>query len=678
MFISAFLSLLISCSPASVPEGAWGKSFDSIADSLSKGDFSWFDEIPRARYSRILKSSPGAAWLFASHLQKAGRVDEARAFFRLAAQKSPEPWRSLALSSILASGAIEDRLEVAESALRSPSTDGSFPELQAASLAAERERLLFVSGRYSDVPEGVRWVLSRPLDRDLLSAVRTALEKPGIEGSWTELLRLRIAMAERDYGPAWTIARPVLENLPAGVDAALPRAVLSDLGNAAFRGAPDAAAARDLLLSAAGRCAALAQSDFREASHVLYFYAARLEEKTGGARSREFMDKAHAYADSAADRDSALWYRLDFGRTQSRAERLSDFVLAAPLWTDSPAFSNLLASFTAELVRAGDWKSLRELAEKTGPYADGDTQVRFDYLLARSGVLPPEEEERLLRAVWERDHTTLYYRLLAADALGIPLENPEGAVVRKKTSFSGDLAERQEEWMAVFRSLIEWKLPELVLPTARKRFPSLSPEYARELAEGLSEAGRYDDAALLVLESVRPADREITREDLSFIYPRPWLDLVEAARTEKVDSALLYGLIRTESFFRPAVSSGAGAQGLTQLMAGTAGDVARKLKVADYDLSDPATNIRFGAFYLDELIGRLDGNIMHALFAYNAGISRLRSWVRVSGTLPPDLFLESLPFAETRDYGRKVLAASAVYGYLYNQKNAGQAVRDIF
>ena len=153
---------------------------------------------------------------------------------------------------------------------------------------------------------------------------------------------------------------------------------------------------------------------------------------------------------------------------------------------------------------------------------------------------------------------------------------------------------------------------------------------------------------------------------------------MEAARTEKVDSALLYGLIRTESFFRPAVSSGAGAQGLTQLMAGTAGDVARKLKVADYDLSDPATNIRFGAFYLDELIGRLDGNIMHALFAYNAGISRLRSWVRISGTLPHDLFLESLPFAETRDYGRKVLAASAVYGYLYNQKNAGQAVRDIF
>jgi len=110
----------------------------------------------------------------------------------------------------------------------------------------------------------------------------------------------------------------------------------------------------------------------------------------------------------------------------------------------------------------------------------------------------------------------------------------------------------------------------------------------------------------------------------------------------------------------------------------TAGDIARKLGLDGFDLADPATNITFGAYYLGELVRRLDGKTMPALFAYNAGITRVRSWLASAPGLSGDLFLESLPYAETREYGRKVLAASAVYGYLYYQKTTGQTVRELY
>ena len=65
------------------------------------------------------------------------------------------------------------------------------------------------------------------------------------------------------------------------------------------------------------------------------------------------------------------------------------------------------------------------------------------------------------------------------------------------------------------------------------------------------------------------------------------------------------------------------------------------------------------------MIRRSDNRIMPACFAYNAGISRVRGWQKKAQGLPDDLFLESLEYAETRDYGRKILSAAAVYGVLY-------------
>ena len=98
----------------------------------------------------------------------------------------------------------------------------------------------------------------------------------------------------------------------------------------------------------------------------------------------------------------------------------------------------------------------------------------------------------------------------------------------------------------------------------------------------------------------------------------------------------------------------------------------------DYTLTDPKKNIRSGAYYLAERTRRSDNRIMPACFAYNAGISRVRGWQKKAQGLPEDLFLESLEYAETRDYGRKLLSAAAVYGALYYEEEPEDVVRLFF
>ena len=102
----------------------------------------------------------------------------------------------------------------------------------------------------------------------------------------------------------------------------------------------------------------------------------------------------------------------------------------------------------------------------------------------------------------------------------------------------------------------------------------------------------------------------------------------------------------------------------------TADEIAIRLKRSDYDLLDPATNIEFGAYYLAYLTKRLGDSALTAFFAYHAGIGRVRRWINSSQLelgrhAASDLFLETIPYSETRDYGRKLISASAMYASLY-------------
>jgi soluble lytic murein transglycosylase-like protein len=116
---------------------------------------------------------------------------------------------------------------------------------------------------------------------------------------------------------------------------------------------------------------------------------------------------------------------------------------------------------------------------------------------------------------------------------------------------------------------------------------------------------------------------------------------------------------------------------LTQLLPETGQEVARRMRLPEPDLEDPQQNLALGARYLSRMLG-LTGDVPRGLMAYNAGLSRVRSWDRDLAGLPPELLVEAAPFSETRRYVRKILVSAVNYGFLYFGLSALQAVRLFF
>jgi len=195
---------------------------------------------------------------------------------------------------------------------------------------------------------------------------------------------------------------------------------------------------------------------------------------------------------------------------------------------------------------------------------------------------------------------------------------------------------------------------------------SLGTEALRRLSLRLQESGEHAQSMLVINRLFENPGYEASREDWELLWPRPWrAEVEESASKSGMDTQILYGLIRSESFFRPAVVSRAGAIGLAQLMPATAEEIARRIHADSYDLTDPSDNIRLGSAHFAGLLRPLDGRMLPSVFAYNAGLSRVRGWEKAASGFPDDLLLESLSIEETRQYGRNVLWASVVYGALH-------------
>jgi len=134
---------------------------------------------------------------------------------------------------------------------------------------------------------------------------------------------------------------------------------------------------------------------------------------------------------------------------------------------------------------------------------------------------------------------------------------------------------------------------------------------------------------------------------------------------QSVPQELILGIIRRESAFHETIFSFAGAKGLMQLMPSTAADLARRNRLKSWNLLEADDNILLGTLYLHWLRERpWTSTYVDVLAAYNGGGGNLRSWKRRLGYKDADLFIQSIPFKETRDYVRKVIVAAASYRYL--------------
>lgn len=146
----------------------------------------------------------------------------------------------------------------------------------------------------------------------------------------------------------------------------------------------------------------------------------------------------------------------------------------------------------------------------------------------------------------------------------------------------------------------------------------------------------------------------------------------EIAATQQLQPAMIFGLIRQESAFDELAESPAGAKGLMQLMPKTAQQLARNLKEewrGEASLFNPELNIKYGSLYFKNLLRQFKGNPVLAAAAYNAGTVRVRRWLPEKHALPGDIWLELIPYKETRNYVATVLSYTLIYQQRL-QKNA--------
>lgn len=164
-------------------------------------------------------------------------------------------------------------------------------------------------------------------------------------------------------------------------------------------------------------------------------------------------------------------------------------------------------------------------------------------------------------------------------------------------------------------------------------------------------------------------------DELQVRFPIVYQDQVtKAAKQTSVNPLLIFAVARQESAFMPDAKSPAGAVGLMQLLPSTAKQTAQKsgMSFNPQDLVQPDKNIALGSRYLDYLLGVFDGNRILAAAAYNAGPSRVRQWMNKekNAQLPYDVWIETIPFKETRGYVQNILSFSVIYAYRLGQETS--------
>jgi soluble lytic murein transglycosylase-like protein len=177
------------------------------------------------------------------------------------------------------------------------------------------------------------------------------------------------------------------------------------------------------------------------------------------------------------------------------------------------------------------------------------------------------------------------------------------------------------------------------------------------------------------------ADDEVQRlQALALAYPAAFPEHVwGSGRSHDIDPLLVLAVMRQESQYRSWAVSSADAQGLMQILPVTGALVARDLGRERYsprELLDPATNIHFGAWYLQRLVTRFRGSLPLAVAAYNAGPHQAAAWLNAQDpSTPVDDWVEMIPVTETRGYVKRVLGFYSLYAQVHGPEGARVALQ---
>jgi soluble lytic murein transglycosylase len=306
-----------------------------------------------------------------------------------------------------------------------------------------------------------------------------------------------------------------------------------------------------------------------------------------------------------------------------------------------------------EGLRARDW---RRLATWTAEPPRGPTTnvLRWRYWHARAR----EELGQRVRAMTlfeqlaaERD----YYGFMASDRLGQPyaftdLPIAPDAAERSRIAGLAGMRRAEEFYRLGLRPQSQAELDHEFDGRERR---------AQEVAASVVNDWGWHERAILTLGRIQSYD------DLSLRFPLHHRALIEKfARQRGLPAPLVYSIIRGESAFVTDARSPAGALGLMQVMPATAAATARHIGVqlrSPAELTQVEKNLAIGSEYLRQVLRQFGGSFPLAAAAYNAGPSRVKAWVRSARCTPPDLWVDTLPFAETEAYVRRALFYAAIY-----------------
>ncbi len=315
---------------------------------------------------------------------------------------------------------------------------------------------------------------------------------------------------------------------------------------------------------------------------------------------------------------------------------------------------DLIEEMANAAVEQQNWRETRYWISQLP--ADIQQKSQWQYWLARASQVlseAPEETAEIFRALAQQRH---YYGFLAARQLGIPgrmnaatplVSSTELLQVQRIPGITrsielfavGDDLNGRREWYAA-------------LNTMTRNQQVLAAELARQLG--------------LTSMSIQTANIAEASDHLHLRFPVVFEpQFRRASMRTTVPTHLLMAIARQESAMEATARSSADARGLMQLLPSTARLVARRARLpvpATNDLYDPGTNIALGSYHLAWLIQRYNNQAPLAIAAYNAGEHRVDRWIKDAAGMPMDVWIENIPFRETRNYVKNVLAFRHVYG----------------
>ncbi|BFM06975.1 transglycosylase SLT domain-containing protein [Halioxenophilus aromaticivorans] len=309
-----------------------------------------------------------------------------------------------------------------------------------------------------------------------------------------------------------------------------------------------------------------------------------------------------------------------------------------------------------DALKAKNWVQVSQLITRLPDQEQASPRWRYwsiRTLYELGTMTPAEAAQGYQELAKERD----FYGFLSAERTKQPY-----SMAHKAVSTTYQEMQQVENIPAIQRSRELFKLGYLNQARMEWRYGIRNLDQAQLLA-----AGKLANDWGWHRKSIESLSHAKYWDDINLRFPLLYdQEIASAAQASRVAPQYLLAIARQESAFAPDARSPAGAMGLMQLMPGTASQTARSLglKYRKSDLYKPQKNLLLGGTYLSQMLERFNGNRILATAAYNAGPHRVDKWLNPAGQeVDYDIWIETIPYKETRGYVQNVLAYSVIYSH---------------